>query len=618
MSMGKRIAIGLIWVVATAAAAAEPATTHWAYVAPVRPTLPAITNDAWTRTAIDRFVLARLQREGLSPSAEAPRAILIRRLSFDLTGLPPSIADVDRFLADSRPDAYERLVDRLLGSPQIGERWARHWLDLARYADSHGFQRDDLRDIWPYRDWVVQALNSDLPFDQFTIDQIAGDLLLKPTEAQRVATGFHRCCQTNVEAGTDPEESRILQVIDRVNTTSTVWLGTTLECAQCHDHKYDPFSQRDYYRMFAYFNSTMREAERANPNLAGSIKFMGPKYAIGNSATQVMQELPKPRVTQVFRRGDMRQPGEQVEPGTPAVLHPLPKGPADRLTLARWLVARDNPLTARVVVNRLWAELFGLGLVSTPEDFGARGERPTHPELLDWLAVEFMDSGWSLKHLLRDMVTSATYRQSSRLTSELKARDPGNKLLARGPRFRLDAEEIRDNALALAGTLNLKMGGAPVRPPQPEGLWAKVSGEKLEYVPGAGPELYRRGIYVVWKRSSPYPSMANFDAGARLTCTVKRLRSNTPLQALTLLNDPVYVEAAHALALRIVRESPVAALDEQLRFGFRLCLAREPKREELDILRALHARQREVHGYDAAWDAIATALLNLDETISRP
>jgi hypothetical protein len=599
--------------------AAEPqGSKHWSYVAAVRPNPPAVARSNWPRNAIDRFVLARLEREGLGPSAEADKAVLLRRLSFDLVGLPPDTQQLNEFLADERPGAYERLVDRLLASPSFGEHWARHWLDLARYADSHGFQRDELREIWPYRDWVIQALNSGMPFDQFTIEQIAGDLLPHPTESQRVATGFHRCCAISVEAGSDPEESRIQEVLDRVNTTAAVWLGTTLECAQCHNHKYDPFTQRDYFGLFAFFNSTVREAERANPRFQGSIKFMGPKFAFHDGSTLVMQELPRPRTTHVFQRGDFLRPGEVVQPHTPACLHPMPAGRPDRLVLAHWLVSRDNPLVARVTVNRLWDEIFGQGLVGTPEDFGAKGERPSHPELLDWLAVEFMDSGWSLKHVLRSMVTSATYRQSSRRTRELQTRDPQNRLLARGPRLRLDAEAIRDNALAIAGMLNSKMGGAPIRPPQPEGLWAKVSLEKQEYVATTGPERNRRGIYIIWKRSSPYPSLANFDATARLTCTLKRSRSNTPIQALTLLNDPVFVEAAQSLASRMVQESVSGAVADRIRFGFRLCTAREPKPAEIAILTRLYQSQSVSGSKDLAWQAVASALLNLDETITKP
>jgi hypothetical protein len=656
-------------------------TSHWAYQKPVRVPVPVPKNVAWPKNNLDRFVLQRLEQEDWQPSPEADRATLIRRVSLDLIGLPPSIAEVDAFLNDGRDDAYERVVDRLLESPLFGEKWARPWLDLARYADSHGFQRDDLREIWPYRDWVIRALNADMPFDRFTVEQIAGDLLPDAAISQRVATGFGRCSTTNVEAGSDPEETRVNQVFDRVNTTGTIWMGTTLECAQCHDHKYDPFSQQDYYRLFAFFNSTAIEADRTNPMVPGSIKFLGPSIPLADPVddseqspwpindpqeldqtvegslaqnakldpplrtlepptTLVMRELDTPRASHVFLRGNYLDVGESVEPGVPAVLHSLPGGPLNRLTLGRWLVSRDNPLAARVTVNRWWAEFFGHGLVGTVEDFGVKGDPPTHPELLDWMAVEFMDHDWSMKDCLRTVVTSATYRQSSRISPAQRERDPENKLYSRGPRLRLDAETIRDNALAIAGLLSLKMNGAPIRPYQPDGLWTKIGGDKIDYVVSPGEDRYRRGIYVVWKRSSPYPSFVNFDAPARLACVPKRSHSNTPLQALTLLNDPVYVEAAFSLAKRIVVECPEAkGTAERIEYAVRLCLCRRPTNSESATLVRLYNVQLEAwrKQQDAvwpliasgdvpqhlpaeefgAWYSIAATLLNLDETITK-
>ncbi|MEK6258380.1 MAG: PSD1 and planctomycete cytochrome C domain-containing protein [Planctomycetota bacterium] len=1018
-----------------------PAVKHWSYESPVRPAVPSVANELWARGPVDRFVLERLDAETLPPSPEAGRATLLRRATLDLTGIPPTRDELHEFLNDSRPDAHERLIDRLLASPAFGEKWARHWLDLARYADSHGFQRDDLHEVWAFRDWVIAALNADLPFDQFTIEQIAGDLLPGATEAQRIATGFHRCSPTNVEAGSDPEETRVNQLIDRVNTTGAVWLGSTLECAQCHDHKYDPFTQRDYYGMLAFFNGTEIEADRSNPKVPGSIRFLGPKMPLVNErlaaeraslnetvrrtkasldarrrelepgldewakplreaatrqavptqthvfevadfdslgemttfelladksillkgepadkdtytievrttltnitgirldaltdpslpgdgpgrgdaarpnfvlhefevtatplpplappgrgaggegrtsqqatkkttpngdspltpnpspqggegdkrerplkftaatasfsqknydvagaidgdpktawainpqfhkphwaeftlaepigfedgtvlkfrlvqnlgaarligrlklsamvgadvsqaaesqkpkqpllanpvpvkvdgtkkkratkaassdkpasaadkplsaeilaalkvepaqrtpqqtatlldhrleldaqgrrlregrdvaeqrlrelrpdTTLVMQEMPAPRDTTIFQRGDFRTPGDPVTVTSPAILHALPDGPANRLTLARWLVSTENPLVGRVTVNRWWAELFGRGLVSTVEDFGIKGEPSTHPELLDWLAVEFVGSAerrarsaereesrttsssvprsefraphFEMKRMLRQIMTSATYRQSSRVTPELLAKDDQNKLLARGPRFRLDAETIRDQALAVAGLLSDKQFGAPVRPYQPGGLWTKVGGTPLEYNVSPGEDRYRRGVYVVWKRASPYPSFVNFDATARLACTVKRSRSNTPLQALTLLNDPVYVEAAFGVARQVLDEAPSASTEARLNTMFERCLSREPTNHEAAVLRKLfdnqvaslrqdEQRTRQIVGETAppksaslaefaAWQAVATALLNLDETITKP
>lgn len=926
------------WIQAGAPWPADAATLrHWSYIPPRRPALPVVQAKAWPQTEIDHFILARLEANQLAPAVPASPETLIRRLSLDLTGLPPTLAEVDAFVKECRAAAsgsgmrapaviphaaLDALVNRLLQSPQFGVRWARPWLDLARYADSHGFQRDDLRDIWAYRDWVVNALNANLPFDQFTVEQIAGDLLPNATPQQIIATGFHRCTPTNVEAGTEPEESRINQVIDRVNTTGAVWLGSTLECAQCHNHKYDPFTQRDYYSLLAYYNNTEKEAERANPSAPGSIRFNGSPmklpdpaneaerqklavqlkaldeqitaqqrrltaggspsrgmpapegaadtpvqvlkpaafltasdaeselqpdgsvlltgpvpdtdtytfeaelaageisglmlealthasiegdgpgrggaqrpnfvlhsfdctliapdgatqplqfsaahadysqrgydvanlitqgggakkaWAIGQRfhqphwaafelgqpvmvkagtklrirmeqnfgkglvigclrisrirgdvaaclpevdqtasgqtaaaakprdpalaklekqkaalqkqlksleapTTEVMKELPQPRMTTMFKRGVYTDPGDAVNAATPAVFDAKAKGPPNRLTLARWLASRDNPLAARVTVNRWWAELFGQGIVTTLEDFGIKGAPPSHPELLDWLAMEFMDSGWDMKHVLKKIVMSAAYAQDSSVYAARAAgsraqamdpatADPSNTLLWHGPRFRLDAETIRDNALAIAGLLSLKQGGVPIRPPQPEGLWAKVGGQQYKYEVSPGDEKYRRGLYVVLKRGSPYPSFVNFDASARMACVVRRSRSNTPLQALTLLNDPVYVEAAKAFARRIITESPSQDLDVRLQHAFRLALARPPRAQEAAVLKSLWETQLAEARADAgsakalsagsslpaattaeefsAWYAVATAVLNLDECITR-
>jgi len=660
------IAAGAVWPDQLQAA------KHWSYVKPVRPALPAVKDQTWGKLAIDRFILAKLQKEGLLPAPEASPAALIRRLSLDLTGLPPSAEEVIAFEKTTSEKAYGALVDRLLRSQEFGVRWARPWLDLARYADSHGFQRDDLRSIWGYRDWVVNALNADLPFDQFTIEQVAGDLLPNATPQQVIATGFHRCTPTNVEAGTEPEESRINQVIDRVNTTGAVWLGTTLECAQCHNHKYDPFSQRDYYGLLAYFNNTEKEAERTNPKVPGSIQFKGVLFALSTAknealvaklqpqlqvmqsklenpedlaprevaklrkqaaaiekqlaaakapTSEVMRELPEPRMTAIFKRGVYTDPGDAVTAGSPAIIDAKAAG-TNRLALARWLVSKDNPLTARVTVNRWWAEIFGQGLVTTVEDFGIKGAPPTHPELLDWLAVEFMEHGWSTKHILKQIVMSATYRQASegrRAKSEVPEPYALSPLLyAQGPRFRMDAEMIRDNALSIAGLINLKQGGEPIRPPQPDGLWQKVGGQQYKYEVSLGAEQHRRGLYVVLKRGSPYPSFTTFDAGPRMACVVKRSRSNTPLQALTLLNDPVYVAAAKAFAERIQNEAAAKPLADQIAHAFRIALSRAPSRHEAAVLQQLwEAQMTESKNETAAWYAVATALLNLDETITK-
>ncbi|MFM1767501.1 MAG: hypothetical protein RJA22_30 [Verrucomicrobiota bacterium] len=908
---------GAVW---PADAAAEK--PHWAYVKPARPALPRVSNPRWCRNELDRLVLARLDREGLAPSPEAGRAGLLRRVSLDLTGLPPTVAELDAFLADARPDAYERVVERLLASPAYGERWARPWLDLARYADTQGYEKDNRRSLWPYRDWVIQALNRNLPFDQFTIEQLAGDLLPGATQDQKVATGFHRNTMTNTEGGTDNEEFRYEAVVDRINTTFGAWMGTTLACAQCHNHKYDPFSAVEYYRVMAFLNSTadadkddesptmrvfgpgqrerlqeLRDREKAaqreldealrapafreglvrweetvaaeqaawtvldpatfrseggatltksasksleaggtNPandtyvvtvaapagrwtgvrlevleagepkavgrhanggfvlrrldladggqpvafrsvtadyseknlevtNLlsgradgwsigpydraenkvrrsayftlaepltipAGSARELtftlrhsdrhrganvrrfrlhltghervGPSQPIPDAVrallavapaarnakqqaqladhyrtldpvtqplvqkqaaarkaaeeyeralplTSVMVELEKPRVTRRHVRGAYLNTAEAVTPGTPAALNPFPAGaPTNRLGFARWVVAPDNPLTARVIANRAWEQYFGRGLVETVEEFGKQGEPPSHPDLLDWLACEFMDprtpggppaGPWDFKHLHRVIVTSATYRQSSQVTPALARRDPFNRLLARGPRVRLEAEMLRDQALAVSGLLSRKIGGPSVMPPQPEGLWQVVySGDK--WVTSQGEDRYRRGLYTFWRRSSPHPMMMNFDAPSREFCVLKRNRSNTPLQALNTLNDPAFVECAQAIA-RQVAALPAATTAARATHAFRTVLARPPAPAEVDRLvrlyeqelahyRARPAAAREMATSElgqpkepadlavlAAWTVVANILLNLDEAITK-
>jgi hypothetical protein len=682
------------------------------------------------------FVLARLDREKIAPSPEADRITLIRRLSLDLTGLPPTPVDVDEFVRDTRPDAYERLVDRLLVSPHYGERWGRWWLDAARYADSNGYSIDAPRQIWKYRDWVVAAFNNDLPFDEFIVDQLAGDLLPKATVEKKIATGFHRNTQINQEGGIDPEQFRVESVIDRVNTTATVFLGVTLACAQCHDHKFDPFTQREYYQMFAFFNSQIEDghgkaeplgmlevptefeamegkekeiteakeeleryldtkgsalqkweqaqssnridalepAVRAALKIAFAERTLEQKrsvYAVYRTddtefnqrnsrlskllnpqanlvKTLVMQELAAPRESHVFAKGDFTRPGEKVTPGAPAVLHPFSRiagevcecedtsggssnttaSLANRLDLARWIVATNNPLTARVIVNRVWQQYFGTGIVETENDFGTQGSPPTNPELLDWLACEFMHPAsriphpaWSLKHIHRLLVTSATYRRSSRMRPELREKDPNNKLLARQNRLRLDAEAVRDVELAISGLLSPKLGGPPVYPPQPDGVMT-LGQVKRSWKASAGPERYRRGIYTHFWRATPHPALAVFDAPDAFSACTRRIRSNTPLQALTLLNDQQYSEMALALAARVLATATGSDAN-RVDYAFQLCLSRHPKPEEkqrlLDVLEE-EKRQSDGEGNTKtadAWMTVARVLLNLDETITR-
>lgn len=894
----------------------EAGEGHWAYLKPVRPDLPKVRNKAWPRSPIDYFVLARMEKEGLQPSPEAPRETLIRRLSLDLTGLPPTLEEVDAFLKDKNPNAYEKVVDRLLASPHYGERWAKLWLDLARYADTNGYEKDLPRKMWLYRDWLIQAFNRNRPFDKFTIDQMAGDLLPIPTQKQRTATGFHRNTMLNDEGGIDPEEFRVVAVMDRVDTTANVWLGTTLGCAQCHDHKYDPFTQKDYYRFFAFFDQTedngrdpapvmqvfspeqrktmdeiqtgIRQAEQAlntqthkleeaqhaweeqtakseqewvvlapgklesdggstlsrlkdgsilagginpendtytitastsaiqiaslrlivlpheslphgstgrHPNgsfvlskievrhglghelvplksagadytqpghsvmdLIGSETSKGwavsayePLHRIPHTAqfnleepltpepgsmlmitlkhspqfpyhnlgrfmlmvnprsesalasplpsniqnllnipadkrteeqrrklstyyrsiapelqptrdrlvklrkaeqelleqiptTLVMKESDKPRITRLLKRGDFRLPDEVVEPGVPAVLGSLKADqPANRLGLARWLTHKDNPLTARVTVNRFWEQLFGSGLVTTLDDFGTRSEPPSHPELLDWLATEFMRLNWNVKALLKRIVMSATYRQSSHVTSALLEHDPQNRLLARGPRFRVDAETVRDIVLAVSGRLNPKIGGPSVMPPQPPGIWENSFAfydTPERWKDDQSADRYRRGIYTYWRRTAPYPMALTFDTNSRDVCNAKRNRTNTPLQALNTLNDPVFIEAAGGLAQQIIAGSKRQTPSARAIYGFRLCLSRAPKPVEVKHLVNLYHHSRRRFEADttaaqaliqqcrieaktippaelAAWILAANVLLNLDETITK-
>jgi mono/diheme cytochrome c family protein len=655
---------------------------HWAFVAPIKRPLPVVKNGSWPRYGIDRWILARLEAEGLKPSPEADPYILLRRASLDLRGLPPTPDEIKRFTDDKAPGAYERAVDRFLDDPAYGERWARMWLDLARYADSAGYGSDPLRpNIWHFRDWVIEAFNKNMPYDRFTIEQIAGDLIPDANDATRIATAFHRNTMTNTEGGTDDEEWRTAAVKDRADTTAQVWMGLTLGCAKCHTHKFDPITHEEYYKFYAIFNQT---ADNDQPNespllslptpelteaiakidaeIAPLKKQMEgmPKDAPGLKALSdqvaklekskpaipnvpVMVELPKEkhRVTKIMLKGNFLDPAATVQPGTPRALHPLPPGaPADRLALAKWLVDRKNPLTARVAVNRYWAQLFGTGLVETEEDFGTQGEPPSHPELLDWLAVTFMERGWDVKGLVREIVTSSTYRQSSSFSPGESEVDPRNRLLRRMPRYRLEAEMVRDQALALSGLLAKKVGGPSVFPPQPSGLWQAAFNGQRTWTTSDGSDKHRRGIYTFWRRTVPYPSMAVFDAPSREICAIKRIRTNTPLQAFVTLNDPAYVEAAQALARRLVLEGGKTP-EDRARFGLTLCLCRPPKEEQIITLVKLYQSELSHYRGDipaatalateplgpipngmdpaelAAWTTVANVLLNLDGVLTK-
>jgi hypothetical protein len=689
--------------------------THWSFIKPVRPTEPQVKDVGWVRNPIDRFVLTRLEKEGIRPAPEASRETLIRRVSLDLTGLPPTPVEIDAFLADQATDAYDKLVDRLLASPHYGERWGRHWLDVARYADSNGYSQDNPRSIWKYRDWVIDAFNRGLPFDEFVVEQMAGDLLPDATEDQVVATGFHRNTQINEEGGIDPEQFRVEAVVDRVSTTGTGLLGLSLGCAQCHNHKYDPISQREFYQFYAFLNNqdeptleffadekgkaelkainrkiaerdktldervkafeasltpeklraispaslrgalqapADRRTDRQRARVRDYVRVMdedGKKLVAARDelkknavTTLVLEErTDEPRVTTIHLKGDFTRPGEVVTPATPAVLHPLkPRGAnPDRLDLARWIVDPENPLTARVTVNRMWQQYFGHGIVDTENDFGTQGAAPTHPELLDWLATEFQARKWSMKAMHRLIVTSATYRQSSKVRPELATVDPYNKLLARQSRLRLDAEIVRDVGLVASALFADKVGGPSVFPPQPPGV-TEVGQVPKQWKVSEGADRYRRGMYTFFYRATPHPLLDAFDApNATQTCT-RRNRANTPLQALNLLNDEAFVEFAQATAGRTLRDTGTTSDDAaRIDHAFRLCTSRKPTADERKVLLNVLAGQREAFAKDeagatelaakdkcpagvapaefAAWTMVSRVVLNLDETITR-
>lgn len=714
---------------------------HWSWRPIERPRVPVVTPSDWPINPIDAFVLARLQHEGVEPAPEAERFRLLRRVTLDLTGLPPTREELKAFLADEGPDAYERAVDRLLASPAYGERMAWDWLDAARYADSNGYQGDSERTMWPWRDWVVAAFNGNQPFDEFTIEQLAGDLLPQGTLEQKLATGFCRNHMINGEGGRIPEENRVDYVMDMAETTGTIWLGLTFNCCRCHDHKFDQLSRKDYYALFAFFNQTpvtgggrdpqtapvaaiyseaqreelarfdarlkplrdqlqAREAEIAPGQAAWEAqrlveltaemsetepaqemreliealrteaaqrskkqtdavrtawlasdaeytqlarqrdKLQAARQKVEASVPKVMvmEDLREPRKTFVLDRGLYNQPGEEVSAATPASLPPLDAdAPRTRLGLARWLMSDENPLTARVTVNRVWQQIFGIGLVKTPEDFGAQGEIPQHAALLDWLADDFRSHGWDLQRLIRLMVTSRTYRQSSRVSPALQERDPENRLLARGPRYRLPSWMLRDQALAASGLLVTTLGGPAVKGYQPPGVWEEATFGNKKYVQDHGAALYRRSLYTFWRRIIG-PTMF-FDNAARQVCTVKVFRTNTPLHSLLTMNDVTFVEAARALAQSVMQShaDDRSRLDE----AYLRVLSRRPTEAEAEILLSGLARARGEYRRDAAaagkllavgesprdgsldvvdhaaWTALCLAVLNLDEAVSK-
>lgn len=582
---------------------------HWAFVPPKLWPLPAIKNKQWPINQIDYFILKKQEQYSIAPNPEADKEHLLKRVSFDLTGLPPSLEMMDRFLSDKRPDAYEKVVDELFKSLAYGEKMTLHWLDVARYADSHGYQDDNYRSQWPWRDWVIHAFNENLPYNKFITWQLAGDLMPDYTKEQLLATGFNRNHKITEEGGIINEEYRVAYVTDRTNTFGKALLGVTIECAHCHDHKYDPFSQKEYYQLFSFFNSVKEPGIQSvvggpetyakrplmqitNDDVKSILKFVNKKDT-AKLIVSVMGDSEVYRKTYILKRGNYDTHGAEVIPGTPKSILPFNNTyPKNRLGLAEWLFNNQNPLTARVFVNQTWQELFGKGIVKSSGDFGMQGDLPSHPELLDWLSVDFMDHGWDIKRLVKQMVMSATYRQSAVLTAGNIKTDPDNTLLSRGPRSRLPAEFIRDMVLSSSGLLTKTIGGPSVNPYQPPGLWENATsgrGQLAAYKQVHGSNLYRRGMYTLIKRTVPPVEMAIFDASNRDQCEVKRLRTNTPLQALLMLNDPTVLESARVLAANLLIDKSNAKA--KIYKAFRLIVCRKPNQRELAILTGYYQDQ---------------------------
>jgi uncharacterized protein DUF1553/uncharacterized protein DUF1549/cytochrome c len=638
---------------------------HWAFILPEKIELPKVDPEAGlVRNEIDRFIIEKLERKGLKQSAEAGKERLLRRVSFDITGLPPSPRMIDRFLSDNNPDAYEKVVDSLLASTAYGERWTNYWLDVARYGDTHGYQDDLPRVMWPWRDWVIKAFNENMPYDKFVTWQLAGDLLPEANKEQLLASAFNRNHKISQEGGIVDEEYRVEYVADRTNTFGKAFMSISMECSRCHDHKYDPVTQKDYFSLYAFFNNlkengfvlNLRTPEPFMPiskrDLEGELKFLNANRVIKTESDtilqMVMKEEPGIRKSYVLNRGAYDAHGEEVTPGVPESVLPFKKDlPRNRLGLARWLFDKENPLTARVIVNRIWQEMFGKGLVATSEDFGNQGSIPSHPELLDWLAVDFQENGWNIKRLIKQMAMSATYRQSSQVTPDVKEIDVENIYLSHSSRYRMNAEMIRDNALATSGLLNNEVGGPSVKPYQPEGVWEGVSvGDKSgyrgenSYIIDTGNMVYRRSLYTYWRRTVPPPAMITFDNPMKEICEVRRTRTSTPLQALVLLNDPQIMEASRVLGARLLIKNNNNAR-QAITEAFRLITSRTPAAKEIDVLEGFYSTELQKYRKDLksanavlgaghypveknlpSPDAAAIMLTlqtiyNLDETISR-
>jgi hypothetical protein len=574
---------------------------HWSFIAPTRPEVPKVDASLAPQNAIDNFIFAKLEEKGLKQNEQADKEALLKRVSMDITGLPPTVEQQEKFLNDNSPNAYEKVIDELLASKHYGEKMAIQWLDLARYADSHGYQDDGYRTMWPWRDWVIHAFNENYPFSKFITWQIAGDLLPSPNKEQLLATGFNRNHKITQEGGVIDEEYRIEYVTDRTNTFGKAFMAITLECSKCHDHKFDPISQKDYYSMFAFFDRVPEkgivgtiDASHADPPIVkitskdvdSLLNFINKKDTNAVNV-MVMQDSSSIRQTRLLRRGAYDQPADTVDMATPAsvLTFNTKKFEKNRLGLTKWMLDPQNPLTARVYVNRVWNELFGRGLVKTTGDFGMQGELPSHPELLDWLAVEFRESGWDIKKLVKLMVSSATYKQSAKRTAKVYQIDPDNKYYSFFPRLRLSAELQRDLILSSSGIINPEIGGPSVKPYQPKGVWESTTsgrGELARYVQDKGDKLYRRGLYTFIKRTAPPPALLIMDASTRDQCEVSRTRTNTPLQALVLMNDPQTLESARVLAQKTANMKLTE--EQKVERVFRTIVCRKPKANEIAML----------------------------------
>ena len=635
---------------------------HWAFVPPTQQTIPEVSNSDWASNPIDNFILKNLEEQGLSPSDKIRNEKLLRKVSFDLTGLPPSIEDIDAFIEDGSEENYLRIVDRYLASDAFAERMTNEWLDLARYADTHGYQDDLERIMWPWRDWVIHAFKQNMPYDKFVKWQLAGDLLPDASKEQIIATAFNRNHKITQEGGVIPEEYRAEYVTDRTNTFGTAFLGLTFECAKCHDHKYDPISQKEYFQLFSYFNSVeekgLIESYGAIPEpyiditkeeIAETLQFINNLDTLETIPLLVMKELEAPRETHVLSRGVYDQPTTLVNSTVPSFGKMTKNERAgeehnDRLDLAEWLFSDDNPLTARVAVNRLWQQIFGRGIVATTYDFGNQGALPTHPELLDHLAMEFKNSGWDIKHMMKYIVSSSTYKQANKVSPSLLESDPDNKLMARSSRTRLSAEMLRDHALTISGLLVDVVGGPSVKPYQPAGLWSEVTGggggSTANYIQDEGDKNHRRSLYTFWKRTVPPPNMMLFDTPTRDFCMVQRENTSTPLQALVLMNDPQFLEASKALAYRAYNEKD-GDKKAVIQYMFKLATSREAQENELAPLLEMYDEELQIFKTDptkadamlnfgqlvieeendkpklAAYSFVANTIFNLDETIRK-